>query len=348
ALHLAARGGRRHRQRAAAESRRADRRCRDHPEGGPHRRAALHERSARARPLRLGGARVLAALRRARHLEEPLPDGAGDRGRPEPGLEPAHGAFLRADRCAVARRARRAPRHRGARGALRPLRARRDALVRAAVSLDVRRRLQSELRHRLGRPGRERPAARHLLGRDREPEPPAGARSAGAALPGGRADPARRLDLGDRAVLSRRVAGGFLGGGSEARVGSRPLAPSEEVMSLASVEGVELSEIFGGAPLTVVFADGEALAAVREGDAERIPLEPPFHVSDEDVYLVLPADIGLELIDIFADGDAELLAEAMSEGLVVLGSVEQEGRGKVVLDVEEALTPRALLDGGLA
>lgn len=119
-------------------------------------------------------------------------------------------------------------------------------------------------------------------------------------------------------------------------------------MSLASVEGVELSEIFGGAPLTVVFADGEALAAVREGDAERIPLEPPFHVSDEDVYLVLPADIGLELIDIFADGDAELLAEAMSEGLVVLGSVEQEGRGKVVLDVEEALTPRALLDGGLA
>lgn len=118
-------------------------------------------------------------------------------------------------------------------------------------------------------------------------------------------------------------------------------------MSLASVERVELSEVFGGAPLTVVFADGEALAAAREGDAERIPLDPPFHVSDEDVYLVLPADIGLELVDIFADGDGELLEEAMTEGLVVLGSVEREGRGQVVLEVEEALTPRALLDAGL-
>lgn len=118
-------------------------------------------------------------------------------------------------------------------------------------------------------------------------------------------------------------------------------------MSLAPVERVELSEIFGGAPLTVVFADGEALAAARDGEAQRIALDPPFHVSDEDVYLVLPADIGLELVDIFADGDADLLEEAMTEGLVVLGSVEKEGRGKVVLDIEEAMTPRALLNAGL-
>ncbi len=118
-------------------------------------------------------------------------------------------------------------------------------------------------------------------------------------------------------------------------------------MSLAAVERVELSEIFGGAPLTVVFADGEALAAARDGEAQRIALDPPFHVSDEDVYLVLPADIGLELIDIFADADEELLEEAMTEGLVVLGSIEREGKGKVSLEIEQALTARALLDRGL-
>ncbi len=118
-------------------------------------------------------------------------------------------------------------------------------------------------------------------------------------------------------------------------------------MSLTRVDDEpELFEIFGGVPLTVVFAEGEALAAARESGATRIPLEPPFHVSDEDVYLVLPADIGLELIDIFDDADAELLGEAMAEGLVVLGSVEREGKGHV-LDVERALTAQALLDSGL-
>ncbi len=118
-------------------------------------------------------------------------------------------------------------------------------------------------------------------------------------------------------------------------------------MALESVGELDHAEIFGGAPLTVVFAEGEALAAAREGASARIPLDPPFHVSDEDVYLVLPADIGLELVDIFADGDDELLGEALDEGLVVLGSIEREGRGKVVLDVEVAITPRALLDEGL-
>ncbi len=118
-------------------------------------------------------------------------------------------------------------------------------------------------------------------------------------------------------------------------------------MTLQSVEPVELSEIFGGVPLTVVFADTEALAALREGDVHRVALEPPFHVSDEDVYLVLPSDIGLELVDIFADGDDELLTEAIDEGLLVLGSIEREGRGKVLLEVEESIGLRALLEGAL-
>ena len=115
-------------------------------------------------------------------------------------------------------------------------------------------------------------------------------------------------------------------------------------MPFSSVGPVERSEIFAGVPLTVVFADGEAIAAAREGALSRVPLEPPYHVSDDDVYLLLPADIGLELVDIFADGDAELLAEAFDEGLAVLGSIEREGKGRVVLDVEEAVAVRTLLD----
>ena len=118
-------------------------------------------------------------------------------------------------------------------------------------------------------------------------------------------------------------------------------------MALTSVEPVERSEIFGGVPLTVVFADGEALAAIREDGGERIALEPPFHVSDEDVYLVLPSDIGLELVDIFADADRELLGEAIDEGLLVLGSIEKSGPGSVVLEIEECMSARALLESGL-
>jgi hypothetical protein len=109
----------------------------------------------------------------------------------------------------------------------------------------------------------------------------------------------------------------------------------------------ELSEIFGGVPLSVVFADGEALARVREGSADRVALEPPFHVSDEDVYLVLPSDIGLELVDIFADGDKDLLDESMAEGVLVLGGIEREGKGKVVLEIEERIVVGALLAGDM-
>jgi hypothetical protein len=118
-------------------------------------------------------------------------------------------------------------------------------------------------------------------------------------------------------------------------------------MSLSSVRSNALSEALAGIPLTVVFADGEALAAAREGRLEAIPLEPPFHVSDDDAYLVLPADIGLELVDIFADGDRELLGEAIEEALVAIGSVEREGKGRVALHLDEAVAARALLDGGL-
>lgn len=98
----------------------------------------------------------------------------------------------------------------------------------------------------------------------------------------------------------------------------------------------QLTEIVRGVPMSVVFADGEAIEAVREGRASALELVPPFHVSDDDVYLVLPDDVGLELVDMFRDGDLDLLEESMRDGLVVLGSVEHETRGKVMLEVERA------------
>ncbi|MCA9603578.1 MAG: hypothetical protein KC417_16210 [Myxococcales bacterium] len=90
-----------------------------------------------------------------------------------------------------------------------------------------------------------------------------------------------------------------------------------------------------GEALSVVFADGDALAAVREAGATSLRLEPPFHVSDADAYLVLPDDIGVEIIDILADGDEELLREAARDGLLIAGWLEPGDRGEMTLSVDE-------------
>jgi hypothetical protein len=97
-----------------------------------------------------------------------------------------------------------------------------------------------------------------------------------------------------------------------------------------------LHEVFSAIPISVVFADAAAIARARDAGAARIPLVAPFHVSGDDVYLVLPDDIGLGLVDIFRDGDAELLVRALRDGLLVLGSIERDGPGLVFLDVDEA------------
>lgn len=107
-----------------------------------------------------------------------------------------------------------------------------------------------------------------------------------------------------------------------------------------------LARAVRGAPLSVVFADGEAVAGTL-GGAPAVPLEPPVHLSDEDVYLLLPDDIGMEVIDIFADGDEELALECLRDGVVVLGEQRREGPGRVLLEVEERSSAQALLDGGL-
>ena len=97
------------------------------------------------------------------------------------------------------------------------------------------------------------------------------------------------------------------------------------------------------APMSVVFADAEAIEAVRQRGEGPIVLSPPFHVSEADAYLVLPDDIGIEIVDIMRDGDIELLHEAMRDGLIVQGTIEQKARGVVELFAEAAVTPADLL-----
>lgn len=102
-----------------------------------------------------------------------------------------------------------------------------------------------------------------------------------------------------------------------------------------------------GTPLSVVFAEGDAIEALRGSGEGVLRLEPPYHVSDEDAYLVLPDDIGVEIVDILRDGDLELLHEALRDGLLVLGAVVRRERGVVELHAEVALTPADVLAGGL-
>ena len=112
-----------------------------------------------------------------------------------------------------------------------------------------------------------------------------------------------------------------------------------------------------GLPLSVAFADADELASMRaalEGGEElsEVLVNPPFHVSTEDAYLVLPEDIALELREMFQDGDCDLLGDAMKEGLVVIGTLEKAGRGtrsdgfprgKWKLVIDKAAIPAALL-----
>ena len=103
-----------------------------------------------------------------------------------------------------------------------------------------------------------------------------------------------------------------------------------------------------GLPLSVAFADAEELASLREAleggeELAEVRVNPPFHVSSEDAYLVLPEDIALELREMFQDGDCDLLSDAMNEGLVVIGTLEKAGRGQMKLAIDKAAIPAALL-----
>jgi hypothetical protein len=99
--------------------------------------------------------------------------------------------------------------------------------------------------------------------------------------------------------------------------------------------------------MSVVFADGEEIARVAAAGAGLLPLEPPFHVAAEDMYVVLPADIGIEIVDIMQDSDVDLLMEAMRDGLVACGTIEKRGRGAMVLHVEDAVVLADALSAGI-
>lgn len=103
---------------------------------------------------------------------------------------------------------------------------------------------------------------------------------------------------------------------------------------------------FTGIPLSVVFAEGDFIAAVRRDGHGILPLSPPFHVSDQDAYLVLPDDIGMEFVDIMQDGDLDLLHEAMRDGLLVLGVIERNGAGQLTLEAAHAISPADALAKG--
>lgn len=111
-----------------------------------------------------------------------------------------------------------------------------------------------------------------------------------------------------------------------------------------------LARRLSGLPLSIAHADGEALASLRAqiagaATAIAMPLLPPFHVSDDDAYLVLPEDIAIELRDMFADGDVDLLREAMEEGVLVVGNMEKVGRGRMQLSIDDAqVAARALAE----
>lgn len=108
-----------------------------------------------------------------------------------------------------------------------------------------------------------------------------------------------------------------------------------------------MEEEFVGTPLSVVFTEGDFIDAVRSGRQSAVPLSPPFHLADEDCYLLLPDDIGMELVDIMRDGDLELMYEALRDGLLVRGSMEREGGGHMMLHVEDFAVPAEALRADL-
>jgi hypothetical protein len=102
-----------------------------------------------------------------------------------------------------------------------------------------------------------------------------------------------------------------------------------------------------GVPMGVVFAEGEEIARVAEMGTGTLSLDPPFHVAPEDTYLVLPSDIGMEIVDIMRDSDLDLLHEAMRDGLVACGPIVKGRKGAMTLHVHDAVTPSDALSAGI-
>ncbi len=104
------------------------------------------------------------------------------------------------------------------------------------------------------------------------------------------------------------------------------------------------AQSFIGTALVVLFADGAQLEEVRRAGSGPIMLQPPFHVGEDDSYLVLPDDIGEEIVDILRDADAQLLHEALREAVLVVGQVGKNPAGRgMALDASMVCSIQAAL-----
>lgn len=116
-----------------------------------------------------------------------------------------------------------------------------------------------------------------------------------------------------------------------------------QLVESKSDESRDVISTCSGAALVVLFASGEDLRNLEAVGSGRLPVAPSYSISEEDAYLVLPDDIGDEIVDIMRDGDAELLQEAMAEGLLVVGSVRHDRNGGPSLIAETCMTPSAAM-----
>lgn len=111
----------------------------------------------------------------------------------------------------------------------------------------------------------------------------------------------------------------------------------------AAISG-ESAAMFIGTSLVLLFAQSEDIERVRSEGSGFLPLMPPYHMGEEDSYLVLPADIGEEIVDILRDGDLDLLHEALRDGLLVQGEIDKNPRGPgMLLDAVLACSPLQVL-----
>lgn len=107
--------------------------------------------------------------------------------------------------------------------------------------------------------------------------------------------------------------------------------------------------LFVGSSLVVAFAEAEEITRLRTVGDGWVILQPPYHLGEEDTYLLLPSDIGEEIVDILRDGDAELLHEAMRDGLLVQGEIGKNPRGRgMALHAERVCTPLAIFQPEVA
>jgi len=109
----------------------------------------------------------------------------------------------------------------------------------------------------------------------------------------------------------------------------------------------DVMEACGGAAMVVVFASGDDLRSLETAGHGALPLAPSYSISGEDAYLVLPEDIGDEIVDILRDGDAELLSDAMTEGLLVVGRVRHDRGSGPELLARACMTPAAALGASM-